>query len=131
MQETVTEICFRNNMLHHAITHPQTNYYADRASNHIRHPSLILECISLTATRIFLPPDAPGLPTPIPLGDVHPGEDGRDGCEAETETNTSTIHSYQTLRLSVWRHIVTAISALSGMYSGAYIGFIYLAMRLE
>jgi hypothetical protein len=38
--------------------------------------------------------------------------------ESVTSLKTSTIHSYHTLRLSVWRYMLTTISALSGIVSG-------------
>jgi hypothetical protein len=59
--------------------------------HHIRHPFLRLECSSDMATLIFLP---------------------------LTRMKTSTIHSYHTLRSSVWRHMLTSTSALSGMLMG-------------
>lgn len=40
------------------------------------------------------------------------------GGGAPAEMNTSTIHSYQTLRSSVLRHIVTRSSEASGTVSG-------------
>jgi hypothetical protein len=134
--------------------------------NHIRHPSLILECISLNPTRslrtccpcacacerreadlsefpfariapdmvaacslvkgttgttpffwlsllLLLPPADKGVCT---WAFIPPGDEG----SSVTSLNTSTIHSYHTLRLSVWRYICTTISALSGIVKGVW-----------
>lgn len=40
-----------------------------------------------------------------------------------SRANTSTIHSYQTFRLSVWRYMVTTISELAGTVRGVCGGF--------
>lgn len=61
--------------------------------NHIKHPFALLEWRSEIARG-----------TLVPL----------------TTTKLSTSHSYQTLRSSVWRHMLISISELAGSCTGSY-----------
>lgn len=95
---------------------------------HIKHPSLMLECRSLipTRTRRWLARDGlAGFSLVFKLSTL--GDPARKllvgiGLDEfmRSRAYTSTIHSYQTLRSSVWRYIVATISPFSGTLRGVW-----------
>src|SRR5436190_23010624 len=80
---------------------------------HIKHPSLILECKSLMAMRTLHAPCSFTFSFTA-LSDEWDGDCDEGTGTLLSNANTSTIHSYQTFRLSVWRYMVTSIWEFSG-----------------